>query len=61
MAEEEKVKVVIAFDPENPERQDKTESLPASEAYNLVQTGRARLAEESSGKKSDGGKAATLS
>ena len=53
MADEEKLDVVIAFDPEDPKRHDKTESLPASEAYALVNAGRARWPEAKSGSKSE--------
>lgn len=58
--DEKKIDVIIALDPENPSRQGKKESLPASEAYNLIQTGRARAADgegegEKATKKSDKG------
>lgn len=59
MADDGKIDVVIAFDPDNPKRQDKTESLPADEAMALIQGGRARLAEKSGGKK-DAPKSDTL-
>lgn len=44
---EDKLDVIIAFDPEDPKRQDKKESLPAAEAWNLVNAGRARWPEKS--------------
>jgi hypothetical protein len=42
-----KLDVIIAFDPEDPKRQDKKESLPAAEAWSLVNAGRARWPEKS--------------
>lgn len=60
MADEDKVDVIITFDPENPKRNETTESLERAEAYKLIDTGRARLAEKSTGKKSDA-KPSTLS
>jgi hypothetical protein len=51
MSDEEQVKVIIAFDPFDREREGKTESLPAAEAHSLVNTGRARYADgEKAGK-----------
>jgi hypothetical protein len=54
----ETIDVIIAFDPDDPKRNETKETLPAAEAYSLIQTGRARLA-DGGGKKAD--KAATLS
>lgn len=50
---EDTVKVIIAFDPNNRDREGKTESLPAAEAHSLVYNGRARYADgdESKAKK----------
>lgn len=58
--DEKKIDVIIALDPENPGRQGKKESLPASEAYNLIQTGRARAADGEGEKPKKSDKAATL-
>ncbi len=62
MADEDKVDVIITFDPENPKRNETKESLPAAEAYSLVNTGRARLAADDKGtaKKADAKKTDTL-
>jgi hypothetical protein len=46
---EDKVKVIIAFDPNDRGREGKTEELQASEAHNLVSTGRARYADAETG------------
>ncbi len=57
---EDTIDVIIAFDPDDPKRNETKESLPASEAYSLIQTGRARPADgEKAGKKAE--KPATLS
>jgi hypothetical protein len=47
---DDKVDVIIAFDPENREREGKKESLDAAEAHNLVYAGRARYADEDKGR-----------
>lgn len=60
MPEEDKVKVVIAFDPQDPSRQGKTESLPPAEAHSLVATGRAQYVEEGGSKKSGAANSGTL-
>ncbi len=54
MADEDKVEVIITFDPENPKRNETKESLPAAEAYSLVNTGRARLASDEKATKKSG-------
>lgn len=46
MADDDKIDVIITFDPENPKRNETKESLPAAEAYELINTGRARRADE---------------
>jgi hypothetical protein len=62
MADEDTIDVIIAFDPENPKRNETKETLPAAEAYALINGGRARLAEdEQSGGKKSAKKADTLS
>lgn len=53
MADDDKIDVIITFDPENPKRNETTESLPRGEALKLLDTGRARLPEKSAGKKSE--------
>jgi hypothetical protein len=39
---DDKIKVVIAFDPNNREREGKTEEMSPAEAHSMVHTGRAR-------------------
>lgn len=58
----ETVDVIITFDPENPKRNETKETLPAAEAYELLNTGRARRVEDEkpAGKKAEK-KADTLS
>lgn len=50
---EDTVKVVIAFDPFDRDREGKTESLEPSEAHSLVATGRARYADAEKASKKD--------
>ncbi len=51
---DDKVDVIIAFDPENRDREGKKESLDPAEAHGLVYTGRARYADEEKGNKKSG-------
>jgi hypothetical protein len=52
---DDKIKVIIAFDPADRTREGKTEELSAAEAHNLVSTGRARYADAEPGKGKSGG------